>query len=101
MPDDFDPSVTPTGDEVCITSTDDGGWRFTTKCSNVDIYLSDMSGRMIANYTLPLVDPNIEDICSPEAEGYVYQGPSGQIVLYYFVYAKKKVIYNGKFRTSN
>lgn len=101
VPDDFDPSVTPTGDEVCITSTDDGGCRFTTKCSNVDIYLSDMSGRMIANYTLPLVNPNIEDICSPEAEGYVYQGPSGQIVLYYFVYAKKKVIYSGKFRTSN
>ncbi|NCC98972.1 MAG: hypothetical protein EOL95_04600 [Bacteroidia bacterium] len=101
VPDDFDPSVTPTADEVCITSTDNGGWKFATKCSNVDVYLSDMAGRMIVNYTLPLVDPNIEDICSPEAEGYIYKGPSNQVVLYYFVYAKKRVISSGKFRTSN
>lgn len=100
VPDDFDPTVVPTEDDVCITSTLDGGWKFTTRCKNLTIILTDLTGRFIAIATIPTVDPNCEDICSPEAEGYVFYGETNQVVTYNFLYAQQKRILTGKFKCS-
>lgn len=98
VPDTFDPSVEPGTDDVCITSTDRGTWKFTTRCNNVTVILTDLSGRIIANNELKLVDQNCEDICSDNAEGFEYAGQRDQLVIYYFVYNKKKAFVKGKFR---
>ena len=75
----FDPSKQATLEDVCVTSTADGYWKFTTKCNNVYVCLADLSGRPIANVMLPLVDPNVPDICSPSAEGYLYVPQSSEV----------------------
>ncbi|MBO4370801.1 MAG: hypothetical protein J5808_05515, partial [Paludibacteraceae bacterium] len=101
IPDDFDPTQVPTEENVCVSATGDGGWKFTTNTKNVQLVLADMAGQIILIADLDLVDPNIDDICSRQANGFVYNGPSGQVVLYYFLYNGKKVIASGKFRTGN
>lgn len=98
VPDDFDPTVVPTQNEVCVTSTADGGWKFTTKCKNLTVIITDLAGRFLSIAELPSVDPNCEDICSPDAEGYVYYGVKNQVVTYNFLYAQKQRILTGKLR---
>jgi hypothetical protein len=49
---------------------------------------------------LELVDVNIPEICSPEANGLIFDAPEGEILVYYFLNAKRRSIYSGKFRTS-
>ena len=48
---------------------------------------------------LELVDVNVPNICSPEAEGYVYDVPDGLIIAYYFIHNNKKVVESGKIRS--
>ncbi len=98
VPDDFDPTVVPTQNEVCVTSTADGGWKFTTKCKNLTVIITDLAGRFLSIAELPSVDPNCEDICSPDAEGYVYYGVKNQVVTYNFLYAQKQRVLTGKLR---
>lgn len=98
VPDDFDPTTEPTASDVCVTSTQDGGWKFTTKCRNVFIVLRDLNGGFLDVVVLPLVDPNCESICDAKANGYVYYGHSGKVVIYNFIYANKKRFATGKFK---
>ena len=98
VPDDFDPTVVPTQNEVCVTSTVDGGWKFTTKCKNLTVIITDLAGRFLSIAELPSVDPNCEDICSPDAEGYVYYGVKNQVVTYNFLYAQKQRVLTGKLK---
>lgn len=96
----FDPSKQATVEDVCVTSTADGYWKFTTKCNNVYVCLADLSGRPIANVMLPLVDPNVPDICSPSAEGYLYVPQSSEVLIYFF-HSNGHRITSGKIRTHN
>ncbi|MCQ2360923.1 MAG: hypothetical protein MJ009_05545 [Paludibacteraceae bacterium] len=98
VPDTFDPTTEPTATDVCITSTADGGWKFVTKCKNITVILNDLNGRVIATATLPTVDPNIGEICDPNAEGFTYYAPQDQLVAYRFMYAQKKRVLSGKFK---
>lgn len=101
MVDDFDPTTTPTADNVCITSLPDGSWKFTTNCANVTLYLVTLDGKVLVQAPLELVDVNVPDICSPEAEGYVYDAGIDNIIAYYFMHNMKTVIQSGKFRVSH
>lgn len=94
----FDPTQEPSEIDVCISSTQDGGWKFATKCKNVVVVLTDLTGKFIAIATLPVVDPNIGEICNPDAEGYVYYAPQDELVIYNFIYAQKKKVKAGKFK---
>ena len=96
VPDDFNPGTEPTEDNVCVTSLPDGKWKFTTNCSNVSIMLSTLDGKIMLLKNLELVDVNVPNICSPEAEGYVYDIPDGLIIAYYFIHNNKKVVESGK-----
>ncbi len=98
IPDTFDPTNEPTATDVCITSTADGGWKFTTKCKNITVILNDLSGKIIATASLPTIDPNIGEICDPNAEGFTYYAPQDQLVAYRFMYAQKKRVVSGKFK---
>lgn len=98
VPDEFDPTAEPTQADVCLTSTPDGSWKFTTRCKNVNVILTDLSGRFLGIVELPTVDPNCEDICSPLAEGYIFKGEQNQVVTYNFLYAQKKRVLTGKIR---
>lgn len=98
VPDEFDPTAEPTQADVCLTSTPDGSWKFTTRCKNVNVILTDLSGRFLGIVELPTVDPNCEDICSPLAEGYIFKGEQNQVVTYNFLYAQKKRVLTGKVR---
>ena len=98
--DEFDPSVEPTSDNVCITSTPDGKWKFTTNCANVSVMISTLSGKVMLLTNLELVDVNVPEICSPEANGFIYNAPEGQILVYYFIHMNKRTIKSGKFRTT-
>lgn len=98
IPDTFDPTTEPTATDVCITSTMDGGWKFSTKCKNIMVILNDLNGRVIATATLPTVDPNVGEICDPNAEGFTYYAPQDQLVAYRFMYAQKKRVLSGKFK---
>lgn len=98
IPDTFDPTTEPTATDVCITSTADGGWKFVTKCKNITVILNDLNGRVIATATLPTVDPNVGEICDPNAEGFTYYAPQDQLVAYRFMYAQKKRVLSGKFK---
>jgi hypothetical protein len=98
--DDFDPSVEPTSDNVCITSTPDGKWKFTTNCANVSVMISTLNGKVMLLTNLELVDVNVPEICSPEANGFIYNAPEGQILVYYFIHMNKRTIKSGKFRTT-
>lgn len=100
VPSSFDPSKQATVEDVCVTSTADGYWKFTTKCNNVYVCLADLSGRPIANVMLPLVDPNVPDICSPSAEGYLYVPQSSEVLIYFF-HSNGHRITSGKIRTHN
>lgn len=97
-PDTFDPTTEPAATDVCITSTADGGWKFATRCKNITVILNDMSGRVVATATLPTVDPNIGEICDPNAEGFTYYAPQDHLVVYRFMYAQKKKVLSGKFK---
>ena len=99
VPDDFNPGTEPTEDNVCVTSLPDGKWKFTTNCSNVSIMLSTLDGKIMLLKNLELVDVNVPNICSPEAEGYVYDIPDGLIIAYYFIHNNKKVVESGKIRS--
>lgn len=101
MVDEFDPSTTPTADNVCITSLPDGSWKFTTNCTNVYLYLVTLDGKVIVTAPLPLVDPNVPNICSDEAEGFVYETGIDNVIAYYFVHNMKTVVASGKFRVSH
>lgn len=100
VPDDFNPNTEPTADNVCITSLPDGKWKFTTNCANVSLLISTLDGKVMLLAELELVDVNIPEICSPEANGLIFDAPEGEILVYYFLNAKRKSIYSGKFRTS-
>ncbi len=93
--DSFDTTQEPTADMVCVTSTADGCWKFSSKCTTVAVVLSDFSGKVKAISQLTPINPNFE-LCSPEAEGFVYKVPRDQIVIYNFIYAQKKKINSGK-----
>ncbi len=98
-PDDFNPGTDPTEDNVCITSMPDGKWRFTTNCSNVSLMISTLDGKKLLIANLEIVDVNIPNICSEEANGFVYEAPYGQILVYYFIHNNKRVVKSGKFRS--
>lgn len=98
--DEFDPTTEPTVDNVCITSLPDGKWRFTTNCSNVSLLISTLDGKLMLLTDLELVDVNIPNICSEEANGFVFDAPEGQILVYYFKHMNKRTIHSGKFRTT-
>jgi hypothetical protein len=97
--DDFNPNTDPTAENVCITSTPDGKWKFTTNCANVSLLISTLDGKVMLLAELELVDVNIPEICSPEANGLIFDAPEGEILVYYFLNAKRKSIHSGKFRT--
>ncbi len=99
VPDDFNPNTDPTAENVCITSTPDGKWKFTTNCANVSLLISTLDGKVMLLAELELVDVNIPEICSPEANGLIFDAPEGEILVYYFLNAKRKSIHSGKFRT--
>ena len=99
VPDDFNPNTEPTKDNVCITSLPDGKWKFTTNCANVSVMISTLDGKVMLLAELELVDVNIPEICSPEANGLIFDAPEGEILVYYFLNAKRKSIHAGKFRT--
>ena len=101
MVDDFDPTTAPTADNVCITSQPDGSWKFTTNCANVTLYLVTLDGKVLVQAPLELVDPNVPNICSDEAEGYVYDAGIDNIIAYYFMHNMKTVVASGKFRVSH
>ena len=48
---------------------------------------------------LEIVDVNIPNICSQEANGFIYDAPEGQVLVYYFIY-NKRAVKSGKFRTT-
>ncbi len=96
----FDPSTEPTVDNVCVTSLPDGKWRFTTNCSNVSLLISTLDGKLMLLTDLELVDINIPNICSEEANGFVFDAPEGQILVYYFIHMNKRTVKSGKFRTT-
>ncbi|MCQ2336242.1 MAG: hypothetical protein MJ010_03565 [Paludibacteraceae bacterium] len=98
VPDSFNPTSEPTADDVCITSTPDGEWKFTTRCKNVTIVLRDLNGGFMDVVNLPTVDPNCENICDANAKGYLYKGQLGKVVIYNFIYANKKRVLMGKFK---
>ena len=97
--DDFDPTTEPTVDNVCITSTPDGKWKFTTDCANVSLLISTLNGKVMVLADLEIVDVNIPNICSQEANGFIYDAPEGQVLVYYFIY-NKRAVKSGKFRTT-
>lgn len=97
--DEFDPSVEPTVDNVCITSTPDGKWKFTTDCANVSLLISTLNGKVMVLADLEIVDVNIPNICSQEANGFIFDAPEGQVLVYYFIY-NKRAVKSGKFRTT-
>ncbi len=97
--DDFDPTAEPTVDNVCITSTPDGKWKFTTDCANVSLLISTLNGKVMVLADLEIVDVNIPNICSQEANGFIYDAPEGQVLVYYFIY-NKRAVKSGKFRTT-
>ena len=99
VPDDFDPSTEPTVDNVCITSLPDGKWKFTTDCSNVKLLISTLNGKVMLLADLEIVDVKIPSICSEEANGYIYDAPEGQVLVYYFIHNNRSVK-SGKFRTT-
>ena len=99
VPDDFDPSTEPTVDNVCITSLTDGKWKFTTDCSNVKLLISTLNGKVMLLADLEIVDVKIPSICSEEANGYIYEAPEGQVLVYYFIHNNRSVK-SGKFRTT-
>lgn len=101
MVDEFDPTTTPEADNVCITSLPDGSWKFTTNCTNVVLYLVTLDGKVLLTAPLELVDPNVPNICSDEAEGFVYDAAIDNVIAYYFVHNMKTVISSGKFRVSH
>ena len=98
--DDFDPSTEPTVDNVCITSMPNGKWKFTTNCANVSLLISTLNGKVMLMTDLEIVDVNIPNICSEEANGFVFDAPEGQVLVYYFIHMNKKTIHSGKFRTT-
>ena len=97
--DDFDPTTEPTVDNVCITSTPDGKWKFTTDCANVSLLISTLNGKVMVLADLEIVDVNIPNICSQEANGFIYDAPEGEVLVYYFIY-NKRAVKSGKFRTT-
>lgn len=101
MVDEFDPTTTPGADNVCITSLPDGSWKFTTNCTNVVLYLVTLDGKVLLTAPLELVNPNVPNICSDEAEGFVYDAAIDNVIAYYFVHNMKTVISSGKFRVSH
>ncbi len=98
--DDFDPSTTPTAENVCVTSRADNSWKFTTNCNNVVLYLSTLDGKVIMKVHLPLVDPNVKEICSEEANGFIFDQALDRVVAYYFVHQNKTIVKSGKIRVS-
>ena len=98
--DTYDPSSVPTDQNVCISRTVDGHWKFTTNTANVTLILTTLDGKTTTKVQLPLVDVNVPDICSPEAEGYIYQTRQTEVVSYYFLHNMKTVVKSGKFRVS-
>ena len=98
--DEFDPSTEPTVDNVCITSMPDGKWKFTTNCTNVSLLISTLNGKVMLLTDLELVDVNVPNICSEEANGFVFDAPEGQVLVYYFIHMNKRTIHSGKFRTT-
>lgn len=93
----FDPSNDVTADGICITSTDDGNWRFTSRYSNVYVLLADLGGRPLLRAAIPVVDPNIEDPCDSRAEGYLYVPGYAGVHVYVFT-NEGRVVKGGKFR---
>lgn len=98
--DDFDPSTTPTAENVCVTSRADNSWKFTTNCYNVVLYLSTLDGKVLMKAHLPLVDPNVKEICSEEANGFIFDQALDRVVAYYFVHQNKTIVKSGKIRVS-
>lgn len=98
--DDFDPSTTPTAENVCVTSRADNSWKFTTNCYNVVLYLSTLDGKVLMKAHLPLVDPNVKEICSEEANGFIFDQSLDRVVAYYFVHQNKTIVKSGKIRVS-
>ncbi len=98
--DDFDPSTTPTAEDVCVTSRADNSWKFTTNCNNVVLYLSTLDGKVLVKAHLPLVDPNVNEICSEEANGFIFDQALDRVVAYYFVHQNKTIVKSGKIRVS-
>lgn len=98
--DDFDPSTTPTAENVCVTSRADNSWKFTTSCYNVVLYLSTLDGKVLMKAHLPLVDPNVKEICSEEANGFIFDQALDRVVAYYFVHQNKTIVKSGKIRVS-
>lgn len=98
--DDFDPSTTPTAENVCVTSRADNSWKFTTNCYNVVLYLSTLDGKVLMKANLPLVDPNVKEICSEEANGFIFDQALDRVVAYYFVHQNKTIVKSGKIRVS-
>ncbi len=99
--DDHDPSSIPTVENVSVVKLPTGEWKFTTNTYNITLYLFTIDGKFILATELPLVDVNIQDISSYEAEGFTYLGKSGQIVAYCFMYNNKNTILTGKIKMSN
>ena len=99
VPDDFNPNTEPTVDNVCITSLPDGKWKFTTDCANVSLLISTLNGKVMVVADLEIVDVKIPNICSEEANGYIFDAPEGQVLVYYFIY-NKRAVKSGKFRTT-
>lgn len=97
--DDFNPNTEPTVDNVCITSLPSGKWKFTTDCANVSLLISTLNGKVMVLADLEIVDVNIPNICSQEANGFIYDAPEGQVLVYYFIY-NKRAVKSGKFRTT-
>ena len=99
VPDDFNPNIEPTVDNVCITSLPGGKWKFTTDCANVSLLISTLDGKVMILADLEIVDVNIPYICSEEANGYIFDAPEGEVLVYYFIY-NKRAVKSGKFRTT-
>ena len=100
VPDDFDPSSTPTIDNVCVTSRADNTWKFTTNCTGIILYLSTLDGKILLKANLPLVDPNVPEICSEEANGFILDQALDRVIAYYFVHQNKTIVKSGKIRVS-
>jgi hypothetical protein len=62
--------------------------------------ISTLNGKVMLLTNLELVDVNVPEICSPEANGFIYNAPEGQILVYYFIHMNKRTIKSGKFRTT-
>ena len=96
--DEHDPSSEPTAENVCVTSLEDGTWKFTTNSNNITLYIATLDGKVKVSQLLPLVDVNVIDISSPEAEGFIYRGAPGEIVVYNFVHNLKTRVNSGKIK---